>query len=61
LHVSQVYQDYSDVARERELTGKMIAGIKNDIKRMLQSTFPEVEKLVNVFSRNDNDVCVFMK
>jgi Fe-S cluster biogenesis protein NfuA len=28
----------------------MIAGIKNDIKRMFQSTFPEVEKLVNVFS-----------
>jgi hypothetical protein len=38
------------VAREREFTGKMIAGIKNDIKRMLPSTFPEVEKLVNVFS-----------
>jgi Fe-S cluster biogenesis protein NfuA len=49
------------VAREREFTGKMIAGIKNDIKRMLQSTFPEVEKLVNVFSRNDNDVCVSIK
>jgi hypothetical protein len=59
--ITQGYQDLSDVARERKFTGKMIAGIKNDIKRMLQSTFPEVEKLVNVFSRNDNDVCVFMK
>ena len=58
---SQGHQDLRDVAREREFTGKMIAGIKNDIKRMLQSTFPEVEKLVNVFSRNDNDACVFMK
>jgi transposase len=48
--VSQGYQDLRDVAREREFTGKMIAGIKNDIKRMLQSTFPELEKLVNVFS-----------
>jgi transposase len=48
--VSQDYQDIRDVAREREFTGKMIAGIKNDIKRMLQSTFPELEKLVNVFS-----------
>jgi transposase len=28
----------------------MIAAVKNDIKRMLQSTFPELEKLVNVFS-----------
>ena len=61
LMISQGYQDLRDVAREREFTGKRIAGIKNDIKRMLQSTFPEVEKLVNVFSRNDNDVCVFMK
>jgi len=48
--VSQAYQDIRDVAREREFPGKMIAGIKNDIKRMLQSTFPELEKLVNVFS-----------
>jgi len=55
------YQDLRDVAREREFTGKTIAGIKNDIKRMLPLTFPEVEKLVNVFSRNDNDACVFMK
>ena len=48
--VSQSYQDLRDVAREREFTGKMIAAIKNDIKRMLQSTFPELEQLVNVFS-----------
>jgi len=48
--VSQSYQDLRDVAREREFTGKMIAAVKNDIKRMLQSTFPELEKLVNVFS-----------
>jgi proline dehydrogenase len=61
LMISQGYQDLRDVAREREFTGKMIAGIKKDIKRILQSTFPEVEKLVNVFSRNDNAVCVFMK
>jgi len=48
--VSQSYQELRDVAREREFTGKMIAAVKNDIKRMLQSTFPELEKLVNVFS-----------
>ena len=36
---SQGHQDLRDVAREREFTGKMIAGIKNDIKRMLQSNF----------------------
>jgi transposase len=48
--VSQNHQDLKDVVRERESTGKMIAGMKNDIKRMLQSTFPKLEKLVNVFS-----------
>jgi transposase len=48
--VSQNHHDLRDVVRERESTGKMIAGMKNDIKRMLQSTFPELEKLVNVFS-----------
>ncbi len=48
--VSQGYQDLRDVAREREFTGKMIASMKNDIKRMLQATFPELERLVNVFS-----------
>ncbi|MBU3935782.1 IS110 family transposase [Patescibacteria group bacterium] len=48
--ISQGYQDLRDMAREREFTGKMIAGIKNDIKRMLQGTFPELEKLANVFS-----------
>ena len=48
--VSQNHQDLRDVVRERESTGKMITGMKNDIKRMLQSTFPELEKQVNVFS-----------
>jgi hypothetical protein len=48
--ISQSYQDLRDVAREREFTGKMIAAVKNDIKRMLQATFPELEQMVNVFS-----------
>jgi hypothetical protein len=47
---SQGHQDLRDAAGEREFTGKMIAGIKNDIQRMLPSTFPEAEKPVNVFS-----------
>jgi transposase len=48
--VSSGYQDLRDLAREREFTGKMIAAVKNDIKRMLQATFPELEQMVNVFS-----------
>jgi len=38
--ISQGYQELRDVAREREFTGKMIAGIKNDIKRMPNRLFP---------------------
>lgn len=46
----QTNQDLRDLAREREFTLKMIGSIKNEIKRLLQSTFPELEHLGNVFS-----------
>jgi transposase len=39
-----------DIARERESVLKFISAVKNDIKRMLQSTFPELEKMCDVFS-----------
>jgi transposase len=42
---SQDTQDLKDLARERESLTMLIAGIKNDIKRLLQGTFPELEKL----------------
>jgi transposase len=48
--VLQAHQDLKDLAREREFTLKMISSIKNEIKRLLQSTFPELEHLGNVFS-----------
>jgi transposase len=41
--------DLRDLARERESILKMIASMKNDIKRILQTTFPELEQLVDVF------------
>jgi len=42
---SQDMQDLKDLARERESLTVLIAGMKNDIKRLLQGTFPELEKL----------------
>ena len=48
--ILQANQDLKDLAREREFTLKMISSIKNEIKRLLQSTFPELEHLGNVFS-----------
>jgi transposase len=42
---SQETQDLKDLARERESLTVLIAGMKNDIKRLLQGTFPELEKL----------------
>jgi transposase len=48
--ILQAHQDLKDLAREREFTLKMIGSIKNDIKRLLQSTFPELEHMGNVFS-----------
>jgi transposase len=42
---SQDAQDLRDLARERESQSWMIATLKNDLKRLLQSTFPELETL----------------
>ncbi len=46
---SQDMQDLKDLARERESLTMLIAGIKNDIKRLLQGTFPELEKLCSPY------------
>ena len=40
--------DLRDLARERESILKMVASMKNDIRRILQTTFPELEQLVDV-------------
>jgi transposase len=46
---SQDTQDIKDLAREQESLTALIAGMKNDIKRLLQGTFPEMEKLCNPY------------
>jgi transposase len=44
-------QDLRDLARERESLTVLISATKNDIKRILQGTFPELESLCDVFSQ----------
>ena len=48
LPSSQQTTDLRDLARERESILKMIASMKNDVRRILQTTFPELEQLVDV-------------
>lgn len=46
---SQDTQDLKDLARERESLTVLISVMKNDIKRLLQGTFPELEKLCSPY------------
>jgi transposase len=43
------HKDLKDIARERESILKLIGSTKNDIRRMLKSTFPELERICDVF------------
>lgn len=47
---SQNDQDFKDLAREREALAVMIAGLKNDTRRILQLTFPELEHHCKLFT-----------
>jgi transposase len=47
----EVLRDLKDFAREHESLTGLIAAMKNDILRMLQITFPELESMANVFSQ----------
>jgi transposase len=49
--LSQEKQDMKDLARERESLTVLISSTKNNIKRILQSTFPELESITNLFSQ----------
>lgn len=48
--ISQDTKDFRDIARERESISHLIASTKNEIKRILQTTFPELESICNVFT-----------
>lgn len=47
---SQNSQDLKDLARERESLTVMISGLKNDIRRLLKMTFPELEHRCKIFT-----------
>ena len=51
LSLSQDMQDFRDIARERESVGNMLNAHKVEIKRLLQSTFPELERIANLSTR----------
>jgi transposase len=53
---SESLQDLKDLARERESLTVIMSGLKKDIKRLLQITFPELESLCNVFSESMRDI-----
>jgi len=48
--ISQDTKDFRDIARERESISHLISSTKNEIKRILQSIFPELESICNVFT-----------
>jgi transposase len=52
LSISQDLQDLRDLARERESLSHMISAIKVEIKRVLRTTFPELESVGDLFTRS---------
>lgn len=50
ISISQNIGDLRDIARERESLCNLIASSKNEIKRILQATFPELESICNIFT-----------
>jgi transposase len=51
LSISQDLQDLRDMARERESLCHLMAATKTEIKRILRTTFSELEGLCDPFSR----------
>lgn len=52
LNLSEEIADLRDLARQRESLVKQMSALKNDLKRLLSITFPELEKETNVFSHS---------
>jgi len=51
LSLSQDLQDFRDIARERESVCNMLSAHKVAVKRLLQSTFPELERIADLSTR----------
>jgi transposase len=52
LSISQDLQDLRDLARERESVSHLISATKVEIKRVLRTTFPELESVGDLFTRS---------
>jgi transposase len=52
LPISQELQDLRDLARERESVSHLITATKVEIKRVLRTTFPELESVGDLFTRS---------
>jgi len=52
LSVSPDLQDLRDLARERESVSHLITATKVEIKRVLRTTFPELESIGDLFTRS---------
>jgi transposase len=50
MSVSQEMQDMRDLARERESITQLISATKTEVKRVLQTTFPELERLCGIYT-----------
>jgi transposase len=51
LSISQDLQDLRDLARERESVSHLMAATKVEIKRVLRTTFPELESIGDIYTR----------
>ena len=51
LSLSQDHQDLRDLSRERESICHLMAATKVEIKRVLRTTFPELESIGNLYTR----------
>ena len=56
--ISQDLRDLRDISRERESITHLIAAIKNEIKGLVQTTFPELDVMANIFT---NTMLLFLK
>ena len=52
LSISQDLQDLRDLARERESISHLISATKVEMKRVLRTTFPELESVGDLFTRS---------
>ena len=51
IDLSQNHQEIRDLARERESLSNQMSAVRVEIRRLLQTTFPELERLCNPFSK----------